>query len=418
MLDRKALQALGCWTGYRLERVEWPQGDSRTLSLYLKPVSQIMYCEQCGARCQQIHETTVRRVRDLPLFEYRVVLHVPRRRVWCERCGAARLEKLDWLGRYQRVTERFAKACEKLLQAASVQAVAAFYELGWHTVKSIDKMRLRARVAEPDWSTIRYLAMDEFALHKGHRYATVVVDPIGRQVLWVGPGRSRETARAFFEQLPEGVAERIEAVAIDMTTAYELEIKEQCPQAEIVFDLYHVVAKYGREVIDRVRVDQANQLRHDKPARKVLKSSRWLLLRNRHNLKPEQAVHLEGTAGGQSVAVMRLCAARRAQTALVLPQAGLRGKGLGAMVRTGSAKRDRRLAKVRPALAGLLARNRGPLPPSAQYQRRRRYQQHDQGHQAPRLRVPRRAILLPQDPRRVPRDSAMNLFFAVKPASA
>ncbi len=61
-------------------------------------------------------------------------------------------------------------------------------------------------------------------------------------------GRSRETARAFFEQLPEGGAERIEAVAIDMTTAYELEIKEQCPQAEIVFDLYHVVAKYGREV--------------------------------------------------------------------------------------------------------------------------------------------------------------------------
>ncbi len=152
-----------------------------------------------------------------------------------------------------------------------------------------------------------------------------------------------------------------------MTTAYELEIKEQCPQAEIVFDLYHVVAKYGREkvlkssrwlllrnrhnlkpeqavhlkellaanqsllcvyvlrdelkrlwfyrkpacaekawgrreVIDRVRVDQANQLRHDKPARKVLKSSRWLLLRNRHNLKPEQAVHLkELLAANQSL---------------------------------------------------------------------------------------------------------------------
>ncbi|MGF6979759.1 transposase [Paraburkholderia sp. JPY465] len=95
-------------------------------------------------------------------------------------CGGPRLEKLEWLGRYQRVTERFAKACEKLLQAASVQAVAAFYDLGWHTVKSIDKMRLRARVADPDWSAIRYLAMDEFALHKGHRYATVVVDPIGR----------------------------------------------------------------------------------------------------------------------------------------------------------------------------------------------------------------------------------------------
>ncbi|KGW23801.1 helix-turn-helix domain of transposase ISL3 family protein [Burkholderia pseudomallei MSHR733] len=223
MLDRKALQALGCWTGYRLERVEWPQGDSRTLSLYLKPVSQIMYCEQCGARCQQIHETTVRRVRDLPLFEYRVVLHVPRRRVWCERCGAARLEKLDWLGRYQRVTERFAKACEKLLQAASVQAVAAFYDLGWHTVKSIDKMRLRARVAHPDWSTIRYLAMGEFALHKSPslppRWWLIPIGPTGPSGFGPRTVHPENGAAAFFEQLPEGVAERIEAVAIDYDPA-------------------------------------------------------------------------------------------------------------------------------------------------------------------------------------------------------
>jgi len=293
VLDRKTLQALGCWKGYRLERVEWPEGESRTLSLYLKPVSKVMHCEECGARCHQVHETVVRRVRDLPLFEYRVVLHVPRRRVWCDRCGGPRLERLEWLGRYQRVTARLAQACGHLLRHCTVQAVAAFYDLGWHTVKSIDKARLREAVAEPDWSNIRYLAMDEFALHKGHRYATVVVDPIGRQVLWIGQGRSRETARAFFEQLPAGVAQRIEAVAIDMTTAYELEIRAHCPQAEVVFDLFHVVAKYGREVIDRVRVDQANQLRHDRPARRVLKSTRWLLLRNRENLSVPQAVHLD-----------------------------------------------------------------------------------------------------------------------------
>ena len=273
--------------------MELPQGDSRTLSLHLKAVGKAMHCQQCGARCDRLHETTVRRVRDLPLFDYRVVLHVPRRRLWCDQCGGPRLERLDWLGRYQRVTERFAKACERLLRSASVQAVATFYELGWHTVKAIDKMRLRASLREPEWSSIRYLAMDEFALHKGHRYATVVVDPIGRQVLWVGQGRSRETARAFFEQLPLGVAQRIQAVAIDMTTAYELEIKAHCPQAEIVYDLFHVVAKYGREVIDRVRVDQANQLRRDRPARKVLKSSRWLLLRNRRGLDERQAVHLK-----------------------------------------------------------------------------------------------------------------------------
>jgi transposase len=221
-----------------------------------------------------------------------VVLHVPRRRLWCEHCGGPRLEKLDWLGRYQRVTDRLARACHQLLQSSNVKAVSAFFDLGWHTVKSLDKALLRATVAQPDWQRVQYLAMDEFALHKGHRYATVVVDPIGRQVLWVGQGRSRQSARAFFEQLPPGVAQRIRAVAIDMTTAYELEIKTHCPQAEIVYDLFHVLAKYGREVIDRVRVDQANRLRAQPQARRVLKSSRWLLLRNRTSLQPQQAVHL------------------------------------------------------------------------------------------------------------------------------
>lgn len=44
---------------------------------------------------------------------------------------------------------------------------------------------------------------------------------------------------------------------------------------------------------DQVRIDQANRLRDDKAARKVIKGSRWLLLPNEDNLKPEQAVKLE-----------------------------------------------------------------------------------------------------------------------------
>ncbi|WP_427305976.1 hypothetical protein [Cupriavidus sp. H39] len=46
-----------------------------------------------------------------------------------------------------------------------------------------------------------------------------------------------------------------------------------------------MVAKYCREIIDRVRFDEANRLRDDRMARKVVKSSRWLLLRNRENGK-------------------------------------------------------------------------------------------------------------------------------------
>jgi transposase len=58
-----------------------------------------------------------------------------------------------------------------------------------------------------------------------------------------------------------------------MHSAFELEVRAHCPQATIVFDLFHVVAKYSREVLDRVRVDDTNRLRADQPARRVVKSA-------------------------------------------------------------------------------------------------------------------------------------------------
>ncbi len=48
------------------------------------------------------------------------------------------------------------------------------------------------------------------------------------------------------------------------------------------------MAKYGREVVDRVRVDEANRVKDDKPALKVIKGSRWLLLRNRENIERDE----------------------------------------------------------------------------------------------------------------------------------
>ena len=39
----------------------------------------------------------------------------------------------------------------------------------------------------------------------------------------------------------------IEAVAMGMNTAFDLEVQEHCPNACIVCDLFHVVAKFARK---------------------------------------------------------------------------------------------------------------------------------------------------------------------------
>jgi hypothetical protein len=44
-------------------------------------------------------------------------------------------------------------------------------------------------------------------------------------------------------------------------------------------------------------------LRHDKPARKVIKQARWLLLRNPQNLEtPQQQVHLQDLLAATGIA--------------------------------------------------------------------------------------------------------------------
>lgn len=279
---------LGTWEGFRvgtIQRFEAGQkGPTAQVWIELEPQpGRGLICSQCGRLSHQVHDSQMRRVRDLPILEAQTHLLVHRRRVLCSDCGP-KLERLPWLDRYARVTRRLAENVAQLCAILPIQHVAQFYGLHWDTVKQIDKQHLHETLGPVDLSGVQAIVMDEFAIQKGHRYATVIAEPYTKRVLWVGRGRGREDIRPFFELLGVEGRQKLRAAVMDMNGAYEQEVRYQCPLAEIVYDLFHVVAKYGREVLDRVRVDQANHLRQDKKARQVIKSARWLLLRNKGNL--------------------------------------------------------------------------------------------------------------------------------------
>jgi transposase len=191
------------------------------------------------------------------------------------------------------VTTRFAEHVAALCEVMAIKHVAAHVRIGWDAVKAIDKAHLCRTLGEGDLSNLTTLAIDEFALRKGHRYATIFVNPTNKQVLWVCRGRSREEIRPFFEKLGPAGCARIEAVAIDMSAAFEAEVRHHCPNAAIVYDRFHVVAKYGRQVVNRVRSDEARRYGEHHENRKLIKGSRWLLLRNRHNLSHKDRVRLK-----------------------------------------------------------------------------------------------------------------------------
>jgi len=279
------------WEGFELDSYE-PFGTD-SLLIRLKPAAgRPPSCGGCGRPTALIHDAARRRGRERDLLQYRVWLEVPIRRVRCPECGPRR-ERIDWLAGRQPLTQAMVRWIEVLVRLLPIKHVAELTGLHWHTVKAIDHRRLLRDVAAPDLTRVRRLIMDEFALYKGHRYATVAICADTQQVLWIGEGRSREAVRPFFEWLGTPVCEQIEAIAMDMNTAMDLEAQAHCPNACVVYDLFHVVAKFGREVVDRIRVDQANRLRADPAGRRAIKRSRWLLLRNRENLDGAQSLKLE-----------------------------------------------------------------------------------------------------------------------------
>ncbi len=248
-------------------------------------------CHGCGQAARTVHSATRKFVRDLSLADFSVMLQIEYRKIWCGHCGGVRVEQLEFVDTHQRVTHRLAAYVAQLCRAGlSVTAVADHLDLDPKTVKAIDKAALKAEFGQTTYDGLRRLAIDEIAVKKGHNYMTVVLDYDTGRVVWMGKGRQTATIDEFFEAMPAKVREGIEAVAIDMWEPYINAVKNWCPQADVVFDLFHVVKAFNK-VIDDIRNEEFRKASVD--FRELLKGSKYLFLKNWGNLKRKDRVQLE-----------------------------------------------------------------------------------------------------------------------------
>jgi transposase len=249
-------------------------------------------CHDCRSPARIVHSQGHRRmIRDMNLADRQVWLEVDYRKIWCERCGKTRVEHLDFCDSPERLTHRMRRCIYDLCKRMSVADVAEHFGLDPKTVTAVDKEFLQEEFGQTDYEGLRVLAMDEIAIKKGHQhFMTVILDYVSGRVVWTGEGRKKETLDRFFDGMTPQQKNAIQAVAIDMWEAYITSIQHHCPQALIVFDLFHIVKGYG-VVIDEVRRQEVSKAVG--PMKQVVKGSRYLLLKNRDNLQPHQADRLD-----------------------------------------------------------------------------------------------------------------------------
>ena len=167
----------------------------------------------------------------------------------------------------------------------TIQDVARHLAVSWGLVKEIQSRDLSRRFGRIKLKHLRQIAIDEISVGQGHRYLTVVLDLESGRVVHVGQGKGVDALKSFWKRLRASHA-RVRAVAMDMSLAYVAAVRENLSQATIVFDRFHIVKLYNEKLSDlrRELYREASDLMH----KKVLKGTRWLLLKNPENLNDQR----------------------------------------------------------------------------------------------------------------------------------
>jgi transposase len=233
-----------------------------------------------------------RQVRDVPLFGYPCVIEVELAQVFISK-NERRMEHCEFVDKGWRFTRRFCRMISGLCRHMSIQAVSRHLGLRWETVKNIDKAYLEETLPALDptqLTGLKYLGVDEVARAKGHDYMTVIYDMVEGHLIGVETGRTADVFSAFLKQIPAETAEKIEAVAMDMGPSYQKSVRECLPNADIVFDRFHVMKNYSKALSNQRRIEfrKAN-----KAGKELLTGTHYLVLKNADKLDDSQTQKLQ-----------------------------------------------------------------------------------------------------------------------------
>jgi transposase len=251
------------------------------ISIKIEPKAKLLRCSCCGSTDVIKRGSFKRILKTIPIGNKPVFLEVNVPRVLCFSCLCTRRININFAEKRKRYTKSFAKLVLLLAKSMTLKDVAAFLRVGWDLVKDIYKRYLKKRFSKPKLSKLKCIAIDEISIRKGHKYITLVMDLKSGAVVYVGDGKGADALDDFWKRLKASRA-KLKAVSTDMGPAYVSAVRENLPGVPLILDRFHVV-KLMNEKLAHIRRSLYRELK-DTMCKKVLKGSRWILMKNPDNL--------------------------------------------------------------------------------------------------------------------------------------
>lgn len=255
-------------------------------------------CGGCGAEHnigRHSQEEVV--VRDKPIIDLKVYLHVKKRFYKCPVDGCIYVEEVDWLKKWSRVTKRFAQEVNRLTAITTNQEAGWFLGLDDETVYRIDKEILQeqynAKLVPPPAAI--NLSVDEVSYKKFHRYLTNVVDVDEKAVIWNDKGRKTEVLDRFYVGIGAENCKCIESVALDGARTFIGSTIKYAVNATIVYDKFHIMQKlnWAVDMTRKQELRKARKENNDELIGLINCRQRFILLKKKENLTDKQSDYLK-----------------------------------------------------------------------------------------------------------------------------
>ncbi|MGW4032967.1 ISL3 family transposase [Streptomyces sp. NPDC004838] len=205
-------------------------------------------CPVCGMPTMKVHGYHGRTVADVPVDGRQVVDRLRVRRLVCPVPGCARQtfreQVAGLLERHQRRMVRLAGHIAEVARELCGRAAAGLANLLAMPVSRSTVLRWLWCLPVPEAPVPRVIGVDDFALRRRHRYATIITDAVTGQRIEVLPGRDADPLEAWLRQHPG-----IEVVYRDGSAAYAEAVRRALPNAVRVSDRWHL----WRNVCDKVQ---------------------------------------------------------------------------------------------------------------------------------------------------------------------
>ena len=250
-------------------------------------------CPYCGIQ-MHIHNNYEVNLRHLSIGPYFTCVRLNKSRYICPNCRRTQMQEVPFQALNHRITVEMLNYTRDLLACGFTnKQVCEITGLGKNTVKDIDLERLKQKYTIDGTSLIRpevtaaHLGVDEFKLHDGYKFATIIIDLDTGHILWLAHGKKKSAVYEFIDHVGLEWMDGVEAVACDMNSDYEEAFEERCPHIQCVYDFFHLKKNYNEKVISAIRKDEQRRLLEegDVEGARSLKRSKYILTSSMETLE-------------------------------------------------------------------------------------------------------------------------------------